>query len=164
MQKRGISPLIATVLLIGFTIVLATILINYVGKTTEKEQTRTERILKCQDVELSILDVCYIADETNVFNRHLKIKIENKKPSELLKGFEIRVEEEGKDPSILPTLPNTVLESYGISTAYVTYDMESTETPKINKITLIPKVEDKDGVVSVCPNAVVPYNVNNKIC
>lgn len=40
-NKRGISPLIATVLIVGFTIILAVIVVNFVLNTTEN-QTQTQ--------------------------------------------------------------------------------------------------------------------------
>ncbi|MBI2110144.1 hypothetical protein HYT58_03170 [Candidatus Woesearchaeota archaeon] len=51
MKKRGISPLIATVLLIGFTVALAVLVINwgveYTKKTTEQTGKTTTAALKC---------------------------------------------------------------------------------------------------------------------
>src|SRR3989338_10875287 len=62
MRKQGISPLIATVLLIGFTIALAVIVtnwgLNYVKGTTDKTSQQTEHALGCiNDLDFDIKDV-----------------------------------------------------------------------------------------------------------
>ncbi len=59
--KKGISPLIATVLLIGFTVALAAVLmtwgLDYVKKSTEQVGGKTEEYLKCSDLAFEITNV-----------------------------------------------------------------------------------------------------------
>ncbi|MEK6878981.1 MAG: archaellin/type IV pilin N-terminal domain-containing protein, partial [Nanoarchaeota archaeon] len=82
---RGISPLIATVLLIGFTVVVGTMVIiwgrNFVKEKAEKEGVLAEKQLKCENVEIDIKSV----DKVNN-----NIVIENK-GNEIINGFILRV-------------------------------------------------------------------------
>ena len=61
--KKGISPLIATVLLIGFTVALAAVImtwgLDYIKKTTEKTGETTEEQLSCaNDLQFEIIPDC----------------------------------------------------------------------------------------------------------
>jgi len=62
MNKRGITPLIATVLLIGFTVALAAVVmtwaLGFVNDTTSKTKTQTENTLICaSDLSFAISDI-----------------------------------------------------------------------------------------------------------
>ena len=62
-SKKGISPLIATVLLIGFTVALAAIVMTWGTKFTRDVQkttseSATSNVACAQDVMLSIIGVC----------------------------------------------------------------------------------------------------------
>src|SRR3989344_2640583 len=79
MQKRGISPLIATVLIIGFTIVLAAIIFIWLSGSIEKiitTQKEAEKELACTDVKLDIKKAC-------VENAYLNILVENQGSKEV---------------------------------------------------------------------------------
>jgi len=61
-KKKGISPLIATVLLISFTVVLIVLVViwgkNYIAEKAEKEGTLSQLRLKCvSDVRIKVVDV-----------------------------------------------------------------------------------------------------------
>ena len=63
MEKRGISPLIATVLLIGFTIVLAAAIFQWGGSLVEKLKAQSEekaltKITCVSDVNIDIKQAC----------------------------------------------------------------------------------------------------------
>ena len=63
MKKRGISPLIATVLLIGFTIVLAAAIFQWGGSLVEKLKAQSEekaltKITCVSDVNIDIKQAC----------------------------------------------------------------------------------------------------------
>src|SRR3989338_8865241 len=65
-QKKGISPLIATVLLIGFTVALAAIIMTWgttftrnIQKSTS--QSTTSNVVCAQDVVLDISGACKLA-------------------------------------------------------------------------------------------------------
>ncbi|MBL7100474.1 MAG: hypothetical protein ISS23_00805 [Nanoarchaeota archaeon] len=62
-QKRGISPLIATVLILGFTIALAAIIMNWAGVFTKKmtegtEETANVQIICATEVIFDLESVC----------------------------------------------------------------------------------------------------------
>ena len=61
LTKKGISPLIATVLLIGFTVALAAVLMtwvmDYFRGTTDKVGDQTDKFLMCSDLAFEITDV-----------------------------------------------------------------------------------------------------------
>jgi len=66
MKKKGISPLIATVLIIGFTVALAAIIITWSTGFTKKMQATTEETANIQvvcatDVVFDIKSVCATA-------------------------------------------------------------------------------------------------------
>ena len=71
MEKRGISPLIATVLLLGFTIALAAVIINW-GQTftkdiqTQTEQTSTIKITCANEVSFDISTACFTGSNLKV--------------------------------------------------------------------------------------------------
>lgn len=58
MKKKGISPLIATVLIIGFTVALAAIVLTWGGgftkKITETSQLTAEQKMACTDVNIEV--------------------------------------------------------------------------------------------------------------
>ena len=73
MQKRGISPLIATVLIIAFVIVLAAIIFIWLSGSVEKiiiSQEEAEKELSCTDIKLDIKKAC-------VENSYINLLIEN---------------------------------------------------------------------------------------
>ncbi len=78
MLKKAISPLIATVILIAFTMILGAIVMNFTqdstAELTEKATDKIERGLKCSlDLSLEVLEIgdekfiCYNRSGTNNF-------------------------------------------------------------------------------------------------
>lgn len=67
MEKKGISPLIATVLLIGFTIVLAAVVMRWGGEfvreTTEETACETEIASACINLRFDIENVANNLDQ-----------------------------------------------------------------------------------------------------
>ena len=61
MKKKGVSPLIATVLLIGFTVVLGVLVFNWIRGLTEgtmsSSGTQVETTMKCAGVDVGTLIV-----------------------------------------------------------------------------------------------------------
>ena len=94
MEKRGISPLIATVLLIGFTITIAAILMiwggNLVKERAEKISARTEAQTSCTaKVEIGLNSAkCDTTEEI------IKISVENK-GSDIINAFRARINYDG---------------------------------------------------------------------
>ncbi|MFH1839701.1 MAG: archaellin/type IV pilin N-terminal domain-containing protein [Nanoarchaeota archaeon] len=79
MNKKGISPLIATVLLIGFTIVLAALVFRWSGQffqgTTEETNQEIEEVMVLTGVDIDILNVRAIDPSTGCDG--LELLIEN---------------------------------------------------------------------------------------
>lgn len=72
MSKRGISPLIATVLIVGFTIALAAIVITWGQTFTRQLQQETEtssnqQIICATEVVFEITDACRLASPNVAF-------------------------------------------------------------------------------------------------
>src|SRR3989344_731809 len=94
MEKRGFSPLIATVLLIGFTITIAAILMiwggNLVKERAEKISARTEAQTSCTaKVEIGLNSAkCDTTEEI------IKISVENK-GSDTINAFRARINYDG---------------------------------------------------------------------
>jgi len=73
MQKRGISPLIATVLLIGFTVALAAVVmtwgLDYIRGTTENVGAKTEQALSCAgELSFEIVNVDCATNSVQIQN------------------------------------------------------------------------------------------------
>jgi len=90
MSKKGISPLIATVLILGFTVALAAIIMNWGTKFTKDIQTSTSEsatanIACSQDVTFSVSGVC-----KDAISGTYKITVANDGKAEL-KLFKVRL-------------------------------------------------------------------------
>src|SRR3989344_331343 len=83
--KKGISPLIATILLIGFVVVIGGIVIfwgrNFIKEKAEKEGVLAEEQLKCENIDIEIKGIDKITKN---------IIIENK-GNDIIDGFILRV-------------------------------------------------------------------------
>lgn len=70
MKKRGISPLVATVLLVGFVVAVALIVFlwgrNFLQEKAEKEGALGQAQIECNSVEIEIKDIG--AAENSVVN------------------------------------------------------------------------------------------------
>ena len=101
-QKRGVSPLIATVLLIAFAVALGAIVMtwgeNYVRTTADFAKTQSDVQLQCtSDVYFSVNDVSYYVNATDgladTLDGGLNITIENNR-AKTIKGFMFVVRDE----------------------------------------------------------------------
>ena len=54
-EKKGISPLIATVLIIGFTIVLAVLVITWISSTVDDQQDQTDCMVDANNMCLNFI-------------------------------------------------------------------------------------------------------------
>ncbi len=121
LNRRAISPLIATVILIAFAVALGAIVMNW-GKTyveEEMESSRTEfyAIKECErDIELKIKEVnnkpqlCYNYNESET-NLEIDFMLENTGPR-TIEG--IRITAIGADQSINSTGSNFLIENTSI--------------------------------------------------
>ncbi len=89
-SKRGISPLIATVLLIGFTVALAAVImtwaLGYFQETTESVNLETEKYMLCTNkLRLEVTPDCQNKDSVTIENNGemdvASLKVAVKKPS-----------------------------------------------------------------------------------
>ena len=88
MKKRGISPLIATVLLIGFTIVIAALVMiwgsNLVKERAEKIGAKSEAQISCAaKIEIDL-------KQAECSNSKIKVAVENK-GTDSIDGFRARI-------------------------------------------------------------------------
>jgi len=69
MKKRGISPLIATVLIVGFTILLAVIIISFIGSEADTQINQTQTSINIYTTNLDFDFECTnIINETDPLN------------------------------------------------------------------------------------------------
>jgi len=74
-NKKGISPLIATILLVGFVVVIGAVVIiwgrNFIKERAEKEGSLAEKQLECENIEIDIKDAGpgFITVENNGNNK-----------------------------------------------------------------------------------------------
>mgnify|MGYP006282304345 CR=1 FL=1 len=64
MDKKGVSPLIATVLLIAFAVAVGAVVMNWVASVGEHNA--------CVEVEMSVASVCYDPEL-----KHIVVKVQN---------------------------------------------------------------------------------------
>jgi len=135
MNKKAISPLIATVLLIAFSIALGAIIMNW-GKTyveSEIESSREEyyAIRECDtDISIKIKEIesrpklCYTYDgDTNLT---IEFMIENTGPK-TVEG--IRVRAIGVNGHVNYTGPNFLIENTSISPGGILYNITTFNVP-----------------------------------
>ncbi len=155
-DKRGISPLIATVIIIGLTIVLAALVVtfgtNLVKKTTEDTETQASLATACSNVALNLKLKASVADGS------VQVSVDNS-GTKKLEGFIFRVYNVGEttvdsfDTSIdadqlkiTTTTPNDyTISANGIKTFDLDYDETTiTEPVKVGvkpKVTILGKTE-----------------------
>ncbi|MDP2907385.1 MAG: hypothetical protein Q8O03_05585 [Nanoarchaeota archaeon] len=139
MKKKGISPLIATVLIIGFTVALAAIIITWSTGFTKKMQEQTEQTANTQvicatDVIFSIESVCKCTS-----GYIYKVLIQNDGQQEI-KSWKVRLYETSStvdsSPVVAPT-PQT-LAAFGIQLYTFT---PSITIAGVRKVEVFPVIE-----------------------
>lgn len=143
-NKKGISPLIATVLILGFTIALAAVIMTW-GKglmddIKERMGKKTDIELTCaNDVAYEIGNVCYINDTA------LKITIKNEANKQIEK-FQVRVYWSDSD------MDTTSITSAWGSFAMKTTDIIMNRADEAKKIELMPDVNINGQTVTCATN------------
>lgn len=150
MKKRGISPLIATVLLIGFVVAAAAVVMlwtrGFVGELQEKKGAQSSARLSCAtDVEIGVRDLTFGSGQMTVV-------VENKR--ENIDGF-IFVIQGATDSSTIESA--TTLESGGIANVEFSYDSIKVGQP--GKVDVIPRLKLGRGVYQPCPDKKITWNV-----
>lgn len=144
LNKKGISPLIATVLILGFTVALASVIMTwgtgFVKKMQETTEETAQKQMTCStDVMLNIRNA-------QILGNKLRLLIENS-GSRNIDKFHVRVYGSG-GADITET--TTGLDAYGIQSFEVTFD--PSKTASIEKIETFPSISF-GGETVVCSNS-----------
>lgn len=149
-QKRGISPLIATVLLIGFVVAAAGVVMlwtrGFVGELqTKKGAEGTARLSCATDVEIGLRDLTFGSGQ-------LTAAVENKRGK--VDGFIFVVRGDTDSSSVESSIG---IESGGIANIDIAYDSLKVGQP--DKIDVIPRLKLGKGIYQPCPDQKVTWNV-----
>jgi len=168
-NKRGVSPLIATVLLIAFAVALGAIVMNWGRNYIESQQTSAEVTstleIECStNVEFDITNVDYNANTTlDASDGGLEITLENKR-SKILRGFAFKLFDQnnrGITITKVSTKTNTTnnlnaleIKTYTITASELSnYDLSNLGTLK--KIVVVPYIlpgENPANDIQACVN------------
>jgi flagellin-like protein len=130
MKKRGLSPILATVLLIGFAVALGAMIMNWTRDLAE-DPCKNVQIQVYQSGQLLDPGVCYNPDNT------IKIKIQNKGPVDVAR-LRMTTMMGIADSAVLA---NQILEQ--------NVPFSSIERAKDNAwITIVPEVSFKENITS----------------
>src|SRR3989344_2580762 len=147
MQKRAISPLIATILLIGFTVAIATSIMLWSRGLTEsaiESASKSQLKLSCtQDIEIDVKKSCYT-------NKQVEIIVENKKGS-VSGGFLIKIVGSGST-DVVPASPTSDIKPQEVEKIIALYD--NSVTGSIEEIVIYPKLKVEDKVITCDAQAV----------
>ncbi len=151
MQKRGISELIATVLIIGFTVALGAIVIiwgvRFVSETRSEVDVSAQMGVSCTKVNFDIRSVdCSSGSITS-------INIINKADEDIA-DFIIRITDINNQASLIST-SNSPLTSFSSSTISLS---GTPINPK--KVELIPQILGVNNEIFACTAAKTEFNIN----
>ena len=152
LNKKGISPLIATVLLIGFTIVLAALVIRW-GSELFSSQIKTQTcdneatIICTSDVDLGISTAT--VDDSAAVNENLKIGLVSNGKQNIDNGFIVRVHKNTGEV-VAAEVPDTLdqyetltlkLDDSAFTPALLVSQLTGCPTDKFCGISVIPKIK-----------------------
>ncbi len=159
LMKKGISPLIATILIIGFTVALAAVIMtwgqSFTKSVTKGTESSTEEALVCaQDVKFEIKDACVddLDDNplTDDFDVLLTISNDgNKKIEEFAARFYTAANDvQTASPNVLAGLG---LDAFAITSPaeLVTLGLRAND---VKKVEVIPLVKVGENVIT-CANS-----------
>ncbi|MBI2110169.1 hypothetical protein HYT51_00095 [Candidatus Woesearchaeota archaeon] len=143
-MKRGASELIATVLILGFVIVLAVVLFAWQTGFFEdiKGKLDIRRISeeRCLAVDVEIMDAC---DDT--YSGQVNLILKNNGPIAISNGFHV-ILFDASSRSEVPSFPYPILE------AYHTERFPVNRINPVIRVEIIPKIEVQNQVVSCLNN------------
>lgn len=152
-EKRGLSPLITTVLLLGLVISLVTVFIIWSQRnvrTTIGKAERSQMKLSCTtDVDFDVLDACYTS--INGY-KAIRIQVVNNKDKPINAGFMVKIF--GEDTSINPSSPITTLEANAVETFTIPHNVKN-----IQKINVIPKIRSEELDPIICSDKTISLNM-----
>lgn len=114
-KKKGVSPLVATVLLISFTVAIIVLVIiwgrNYIEEKAQKEGTLAELGSECMNVDFGFVEACRKGTP-----EVLSITLKNKKPR-AIDAFVFQFKEGGSiDPvDVLQKLPGDEQKTFEVA-------------------------------------------------
>lgn len=141
--------MIATVLLVGFTVAVLVIIIiwgtNYIKEIREKQGRTAEVKLQCErDIEIDIKDASLSGSEINVL-------VENK--GSKFDGFVMRVFGSGVDVVDIIQFINAA------EVKDIKFDYNSDKTGIVSKVEVIPKIRLGKGVYETCSSKSITYKM-----
>ncbi len=145
--KRGISPLLATVLLIGFTVALVGLLIlwgrSYVEERAEKEGALAEAKTECLNIKFSVVDT-----DASAYPSAITVTLKNE-GNKKIDGFIFRIEGDAGGPAFEHTksIAGLSTETYSIATGQKSSEIGDITDGKIN---LLPRLKVASGVYVPC--------------
>lgn len=171
--KKGISPLIATVLIIGFTVALAAVILTWGTSFTKSiskgtEETAELQLTCAQDVQFDVKSACYDAVANNI-----RFIVENNGNKDI-KNFTARVKI--SDTNVLAGETPAGIARFGLKTYTVTaaedlaltnnlvitgIDLDSDgngipDIQDIKEVTLVPVI-NVGGKDVTCPQSIDSY-------
>ncbi|MBU2638386.1 MAG: hypothetical protein KJ955_05405 [Nanoarchaeota archaeon] len=154
LSKKGISPLIATVLIIGFTVALAAIIMTWgtsFSKSMQKttESTTEEQLACAQDVNVDLSSACVVDGTAGSTQIKLTIKNDGAKAIERLSvRFYKDADNVASDTTTLVGVGvNPFLSSYGLDTKTVVVPIPlaaAAETVTLVELIPVIKVGEKE--------------------
>ncbi len=159
MKKKGISPLIATVLIIGFTVALAAIIITWSTSFTKKMQEQTEetanlQIICATDVVYGIKSVCATGTEYRIL-----IQNDGKEPIKnwILRFYKSESLVQSKDTREITVPEGADIPEFGIKRLTIAMDSTPEDYRElVKKIEAIPIIV-RAGQPIVCSQNVDSY-------
>lgn len=140
-DKRGISPLVATVLLVGFTLALAIVIWMWAGGFLEERAQKAGKVANVEiscatEVGFSVVEACKEGDL-------LKLTIENRKNLPL-NGFIVRIED-GDDFEVKSIVQEIGKLEVGALTTEINLNPQS--------LLLVPQILIGTGEEASCPKS-----------
>lgn len=157
MSKKGISPLIATVLIIGFTIILAAMVFQWGGDLFKQVQEETgaasEAKITCTS-GLTNLDVEVVTDASGA----LAVTLDNKNAVDVT-GFRVRAYQ---TDGVVSGESTAVLVAYGIQTFTLGTDVtmgSATGVPaytasSVEQVGIFPQITLDNGDIATCESEI----------
>ena len=152
-KKPGVSPLIATVLLIAFTVALGAVVMNwgrgFVQTQTNEAEKTTQTKIGCSlkvNLKVSVIDstdqICYGGSGTAGY---IEMRLDNLDETNDIKGLSVSVQGDNNiynNDSINSTIPVGLSAFLNLSYSYTSYG-------KVKKVRVVPKVLI-GGIVTPC--------------
>lgn len=161
-RKKGISPLIATVLIIGFTVALAAVIMTWGQGFSKSMQQSTEATtnvqLTCaQDVLFEVKSVCYVDEAVDT---KVKITVANN-GNKGLKSITARLKETESLIQVITLddgtpLTGKNLDAFGLKVFEVTTLAPITGADKVTEVELIPVI-DVSGKEVTCASSIAKF-------